>query len=394
MKPLLSVLWLGAVAAAIVAAGSAAAQAGGAIGDLLRRATDAASGRPGAASAAARGSSNAGDAALLPPKPSANVENKLQPDLTCKRFEEISVSQALLDYGGEQAQARMKRLLASDFRSSDLTPEDKKMLRYVSYTTVWVPTSIESGMGKLYIAATSKDRDTSPEDRSQAAQLARAQEQLQAFKSTIKDLPGNPNLVVDRKLPTGAYSQVGGLIVLSSDFLNRMDEKDPVKQLVLAHELSHLYKRHTIKEMQYQLITSSNGFGLAKKLLARSGIEGGSNPLELAKNAVTLASTTRELFEWVRGHQVTFGIDQELEADACSVQWMNRVGLDPKPLVPALAELEAVQKDNPSGYVKTHPTNAQRRSNLLAATGQKPALADQAKAARAASAPSGKVRKP
>lgn len=341
----------------------------GALGDLARKIGGERSSPAAASAVPSRG--DAADAGLMPVKPNANVEDKLRPDLQCQRFEERSdVWQALAEYGGNEAQARMTRLLAADFKFADLTPEDKKMLRYIAYTTVWVPQSVESGFGKLYVEATRRNRDTGGEDRSEAAQLARVKAQLVEFRSHIDSFPGSVDLVVDKNMATGAYSQVGGLIVLSPDFLNRMDEKDSVKQLILAHELSHLYKRHTVKELQYQLVTSSSGFGLAKKLLGRYNPQNSSNPLEIARNAMEYAKVASELYDFVRSRQVAFTVDQEFEADACSVQFMTRSGLDPKPLVPALAELEAVQKEEASGYAKTHPSNRERQDKLLVATGQ------------------------
>jgi len=359
------------IAAALSTSLPCAAQLGG-LGDLMKK-LPFDSNRPASAPAGSSTPAPSSDAKLLPVKPKAGVEDTLKPDLLCRRFEESSdVWQALAQYGGDQAQTRMTRILSSDFKFADLTPEDKKMLRYIAYTTVWIPASVETGFGKLYVAATRK-RESTDEDRSEAAQLERIKTQLSAFKSHIDNFPGSVDIVIDRKLLTGAYSLVGGLIVLSLDFLNRMDEKEPVKRLIVAHELSHLYKRHTVKELQYQLVTSAGGFDLAKKLLSRANPKNSANPLEVARNAMDYAKSANDLYDFVRSHQVAFNINQEFEADACSVQWMKRSGVDPKPLVSALAELESVQKENAGSYAKTHPSNQERQKNLLVATGQAPA---------------------
>lgn len=338
------------------------------LGKVLNPAADAAS-TPARSNRAGR----EGDGGLLPVKPKAAVEGELKPDLLCRRFEESTdVWQKLADYGGVEAQLRMKRLLASDFQFADLTPEDKAMLKYISYTTVWVPARIESAFGKLYTSMPGKRREGGSLDRSEQAQLARAKTQTQSFKSTIADFPGDVQVLLDKDMPTGAYAQIGGMIVLSPDFLNRMDEKEPVQRLVLAHELSHLYKRHTVKEMQYRLVTSDAGFNLAKKLLSRYSPDASSNPIAMARDAVSYAASAKELFDWVRQNQVAFGVDQELEADACSVEWMKRSNLDPKTLPPALAELEAVKTETEGSYARTHPTSKQRLDNLLVAVGEKP----------------------
>jgi len=358
---------LGIAAGAFVGSASAQTELPFGLGKILSPDAAKAS-APSAPSPAGRES----DAGLMPVKPRANVQNDLKPDLLCRRFNETSdVWQKLADYGGTEAQSRMKRLMSSDFKFSDLTPQDKAMLRYISYTSVWIPARIENSFGKMYSTTVGKSREGRALDPDEQGQLARATTQMESFKATIQDFPGDVALVLDKDLGTGAYAQVGGLVILSVDFLSRMDQKESVQRLVLAHELSHLYKRHTIKEMQYQLVTSNAGFGLAKKLLARFNPDAGSNPMAMAREAVMYATAAKELLDWTRQHQVAFGIDQELEADACSVEWMKRAGLDPKVLPAALSELEAVKSNAEGSYSHTHPTSQQRQSNLLVATGQK-----------------------
>jgi len=383
--PLLLRTLLGFAAGAFVCSAWAQSELPFGLGKILSPGAAQAS-TPSAASPAGRES----DAGLMPVKPKAAVQNDLKPDLLCRRFNESSdVWQKLADYGGTEAQSRMNRLLAADFKFSDLTPEDKAMLRYISYTSVWIPARIETSFGKAYAAATGKGREGRALDPDEQGQLARATAQMQAFKGTIQDFPGDVQLVLDKDLNTGAYAQVGGLVILSVDFLSRMDEKESVQRLVLAHELSHLYKRHTVKEMQYQLVTSDAGFGLAKKLLGRINPAGGSNPLAMAREALTYVTAAKELVDWTRQHQVAFGIDQELEADACSVEWMKRAGLDPKVLPGALSELEAVKSEAEGSYAHTHPTSQQRQSNLLVATGQKAPVDS---AVKPANKPSGKAK--
>jgi Zn-dependent protease with chaperone function len=299
---------------------------------------------------------------LLPVKPNPNVANELKPDKLCQRVEEnTDVWAKLGEYGGLQAQLRMQRLLASDFKYSDLTPQDQEMLRYIAYTTVWVPSWVENNLGRLYTTFLSGAGDGAT--RVEQTAMKRMQEQLQAFKSKISDFPGDVRLTLDTKAATGASARPGGLIALSRDFLNRMDENVAVRRLVLAHELSHLYKRHTLKELQYQLVSSSGGFDLARKLLGRFSPDR-NNLFRAAGDAIALATTASELFEFVRSSQLSFQSDQELEADTCAVEWMQRINEDPGQLWQAFGELQTTQSSEDTDYLRTHPTTEDRRANM------------------------------
>lgn len=311
------------------------------------------------------------DKGLLPVKPNPNVANELKPDKLCRRVDEnTDVWAKLADYGGLEAQLRMQRLLASDFKHADLTPEDRQMLRYIAYTTVWVPSWLENNLGRLYTTFLSDSADEAT--RFEQAAMKRMQEQMQAFTSEIPDFPGNVQLTLDTKAATGASARPGGLISLSRDFLNRMDENVGVRRLVLAHELSHLYKRHTLKELQYQLVTSSGGFDLARQLLRRFDPARGDNPINAARDAISLATASTELFEFVRSSQLSFQSDQELEADACSIEWMRRIREDPEELWKAFAEVQATASSEDGGYLRTHPSTEERRANIAkAAQGKK-----------------------
>jgi len=74
--------------------------------------------------------------------------NELRVDTQCAKVNErFDVWEKAAEYGGAHAQARLRTLVASDFKHSDLTESDRNFLRYLAYTTVWVPAPVESAVG-------------------------------------------------------------------------------------------------------------------------------------------------------------------------------------------------------------------------------------------------------
>lgn len=316
------------------------------------------------------GKAASGIAAGKPLTPNAAALNELRVDRQCQKVEEnFDVWQKAMAYGGTEAQLRLQVLLDSDFKQDQLSPSDREMMRYLAYTTVWIPSSLEANVGRLY-AAVSKSGDdnaVAASGRTQRRALERLATRLGEVKGGIPGFPGDARLVFDPALSDGAFARVGGLVVVSSRFLGLMDESDPVRDVVFAHELSHLYKRHTIKEMQYRMVTSAAGFSLAKKLLGRS--------LPSAKTSVVpdfiyYAQTASELFTWVRESNLAYTRDQELEADACALNWLSALNVPPRDAWRSFETVLAGAPDPAVGYESLHPSPVERAKNIEQALGK------------------------
>lgn len=294
----------------------------------------------------------------------------LVPDKQCKRADEsMNVWEQVSTYGGKHAELRMQRILSSNFQYTDLTQQDKDMLRYLAYTTVWVPESLENAVGSLYTTMTrSGGGNMSPLEQ---GQLDRLKEQVKTFKSVMSGYSSDVAVLVDSSGPLGASASVGGFVRISPEFLNMLDEKDAVRRLVVAHELSHLYKRHTIKEMQYQLITSAAGFDLGKKLMSRSVPATSKSPMDFLKGALDSVTAAKDLLAFLRTTQIRFQQNQEFEADACAVEWMKRSNENPSDLWVAFGEMQKDPSPDNEAYVATHPSYDDRRKNIELATGIK-----------------------
>jgi Zn-dependent protease with chaperone function len=287
----------------------------------------------------------------------------LKPDITCSRPQEgFDVMAKLTAYGGENARLRLQRLVSTDFRYDDLTPQDRQMLKYIAYTTVWIPPSIESRLGGLYSSLTGEKGD-----ESFSASARRSMERIELLKRQVPDFPGEIRLQVLRDMPNGASAQAGGLISIAQGFVSDLESQPSARDLILAHEMSHVYKRHALKEIQHQLVSSSAGFNIAKKLLgsslSASAAGGGGSFLTEAFGSLTLGV---ELVNFVRNLQISFGRDQELEADACAAVWMRRASMSTADAWKAF-ETAAAAPGNAGDYFKQHPSSAERKARFMAA---------------------------
>jgi Zn-dependent protease with chaperone function len=292
----------------------------------------------------------------------AEIEAELKPDADCNRpREKFDVAEKLMHYGGTAATLRLTRLVESEFAYDDLTEEDKTLLRYMALTTVWLPVQAEDQLGAIFDAGSTflgQAPKLTELDEEAMKQIA---ERLDLLKKQANDFPGKIRLTLDDQLATGAFARFGGVISVSKSFLSGLTQDPAGADFVLAHELSHIYKRHPIKDIQYKLISSREGWQLSRKVLQRAmkGLQ--INPLSDAAFGVTVMP---QLVQYVRNQQLTFGRDQELEADACSVAWLKGIGSDPIVAWKAFRSTLAATDTGPTAYASTHPSTPERETRF------------------------------
>lgn len=283
----------------------------------------------------------------------------MAPDINCDRpREKFNLSEKLIDYGGMAASMRLERLMSSNFRFTELKPEDKEMLRYIAQTTVWVPAEIEGKLGQIY-DTTSSFFGLAGEKLNESEQLAieDIEKRLKVLRGVVDDYPSEIHLKLDKKLPDGAFSRFGGLILISERFLNGLEDSGSGADFLLAHEVSHIYKRHAIKNIQYKLISSEEGWGLAKSLLVRAR----SGTKIVFEDVLFAVQTLPELIDFVRNVQVQFLKDQEFEADACSNVWLKAENI---PQNEAWKNYQTVLGSS-STYSAEHPSSVDREARFF-----------------------------
>ncbi|MES2047703.1 MAG: M48 family metalloprotease [Pseudomonadota bacterium] len=157
------------------------------------------------------------------------------------------------------------------------------------------------------------------------------------------DLPWAFAVIDDNDI--NAFATPGGYIVITKGLLLRMKSEAELAG-VLAHEISHVLKKHHL-----QAIKKAAGMSVAKDILSM-GIEArGSNPA-----MVKLASAGTELY--------TRGLDKEdeFEADRMGVVIAARSGYDPYGLPAVLQTLQTINPQDAGLALmfKTHPTLSDR----------------------------------
>lgn len=335
------------------------------LGDLLKKLAPTGAGRPQAPDQAA----SAGQLetqSLITRKSPQEIELELAPDRQCNRPQErFNIAEKLVEFGGAEAALRLHRLIESDFKFDDISPEDRRMLRYLAQTTVWLPVEVETKLGALFDLASSAsgggDQELTPLEKDS---LEEVQAHTAKFRALTTDFPGDISLKLNPELGDGAFAKFGGRIQLSRNMLQTMSERPAGADLLLAHEMAHVYKRHAIKHLQFSLLSSREGWELGKKVLQRA--QRGTQ-VDIFRDGLFTLTVVPQLISFVRGLQLKFNQEQELEADACAALWLRAAQQDPARAWREYREAFAASLGSagPESYASSHPTTEQRESNFV-----------------------------
>jgi predicted Zn-dependent protease len=148
-----------------------------------------------------------------------------------------------------------------------------------------------------------------------------------------------------------AFAAPGGYVFITRGLLLRMHSEAELAG-VLAHEISHVLKRHHLNAIQ-----KNAQVGLVTNLMSAFSNDNGTLTGEAKKKLISVSS---ELY--ARG----LDKDDEFEADKMGVVIAARAGYDPYGLPAVLQTLEAMNAQDSSLALmfKTHPT-PQKRLELL-----------------------------
>ncbi len=143
-----------------------------------------------------------------------------------------------------------------------------------------------------------------------------------------------------------AFAVPGGYIYIFSDLVGKLKADDNIAG-VLAHEMSHIEAKHSVKRLQ-----GSIGVTALMLLGTQMKVEEGSGASLNAAIGHLMASYSRQ---------------DERQADELSVKYMRRAGFDPNGTVGALEVLRAIRKKAPRmkySFLKSHPYNSERVAYL------------------------------
>lgn len=142
-----------------------------------------------------------------------------------------------------------------------------------------------------------------------------------------------------------AFAVPGGYVYVNRGLIERADRMDEVAG-VLAHEIAHVVRRHSIKQMEK---AQGANFGVTLACVLTNVC---NNPV--TANAINIGGTA--IF-------ARFSRQDEKEADDYGFDYVVRAGISPEGMVTMFQKLLAERKRNPSaveGWFATHPTEESR----------------------------------
>jgi predicted Zn-dependent protease len=147
-----------------------------------------------------------------------------------------------------------------------------------------------------------------------------------------------------------AFSIPGGYIYLYQGLIDILEEDQLA--FVVAHEISHIVSRHSIKRLQ--AVMGSNLL-----LLAGASVESDSN-------------FTQGLNFALAQLLVAYSRKDEFNADELAVKYLRKAGYNPRAGIKLLNKLYQQGKEEPLkelSYFRTHPYTAQRIANIKSSLG-------------------------
>ena len=144
-----------------------------------------------------------------------------------------------------------------------------------------------------------------------------------------------------------AFATPGGYVYLYTGLLKTMDNEAELAA-VMAHEISHIVARHSIKRLQ-----TAMGVALLQQLVLGES----SEALNAAVNiglGLSLASYSRE---------------NEREADSYGITYMTRAGYNPNGSVTMFEKLASMSDGSTNyfeGLISSHPDTQERIANVKA----------------------------
>ncbi|MEB3151187.1 MAG: M48 family metalloprotease [Sphaerospermopsis sp.] len=143
-----------------------------------------------------------------------------------------------------------------------------------------------------------------------------------------------------------AFATSSGIIFVTKGLFNLLQNEDELA-FVLAHEISHVTKRH-----HYQVV-------LKQRLIEKA-----------SKNLKDIIPDNKELSQ-LSGQIYARGLDKtaEYEADRIGATLMTRAGYNPSAVLGVIEKLKKLNGDDPQAQLlfATHPSPSQREDELISA---------------------------
>jgi len=156
-----------------------------------------------------------------------------------------------------------------------------------------------------------------------------------------------------------AFATSGGHILVTRGLISAAKSEDALAG-VLAHEVSHIQLKHSIKAIKSSRITQA-------LLVTGTSAAGAATGMNVNQLTDVFNESVGEIVQTLvnNGYSKT----QEYDADNTALKLMAGAGYNPNGLIDMLNELNNIQSKTAGGFNKTHPTPAQRIANAKNSVG-------------------------
>lgn len=217
-----------------------------------------------------------------------------------------------------------------------------------SVATPYVPLAWEESLGRQVVEHLAPDARQCRDP----TRLRKLEQVVQALTTTHPTSPYRIRLSIVDAPAINAFAAPGGQVVILRGLLEKTASPEQLAG-VLAHELQHVYQRHTTRTILEQTATTL-------LLSATSGDLSGGLAWGL-EGARTMGS-----LHYSRTH--------ETEADVEGLRMMQTAGLDPAAMISFYEVMwsDAKLHAEPPDFLSTHPDMEERLATLIALTGPSP----------------------
>ena len=175
----------------------------------------------------------------------------------------------------------------------------------------------------------------------------------QRLVSRLGDTPYTFNFAIVDQFEPNAFASPGGYIYISRGLLSQMNSEDELAG-VLAHEISHVTRRHHVRQV---------GRSLGTGLLTLPGRAVGVVSEDLGNMINTPIEYAGQVY------LASFSRGQETEADQYGLRLAAESGYQPLALAEALEGIERTLflltgEEHEATYLDTHPTTPQRVADI------------------------------
>lgn len=186
-----------------------------------------------------------------------------------------------------------------------------------------------------------------------------------AYCSTMPETFGGWHFLVLDSVEINAFSAPSGYVLASRELLRCATSEDEVAA-ILAHEIAHVALKHGIGAIDKARKTAAF-LSIGKAAVAVAGSS------EMQKLTATFGDVIGDITKTL----VNKGYSRALEyqADAAAVAILANAGYDPRALVRMLEIMQTRWKKDGPGFMKTHPSPADRIKTLEKVLGSAPAAA-------------------